>query len=147
MRGENFIISGTSPKLRPQNYPDTESLPCLGLSHRSSGPRREHSRRVLHLLEPGRRSKIVKIQDLTPGTDSILPIFSPLPFFCLLPTVSCILVFIDLFCTFEYDVSTVFGPETALRFRRRETRRPCINTIQSPISLFAGRGALSFEWI
>jgi hypothetical protein len=57
------------------------------------------------------------------------PAFLSLPF-CLLSTVFCIRPQLDLFCPFEYDISTVFGPETALRFRRRETRRPCIKQIK-----------------
>jgi len=44
---------------------------------------------------------------------------------------------------FRYHAFQVFGPETALRFRRRETRRPHIGHMQSPISQFPGHGALS----
>jgi len=39
---------------------------------------------------------------------------------------------------------SLFDPETALRSRRRETRRPRIKQIEGPISPRKGHGALSF---
>ena len=40
--------------------------------------------------------------------------------------------------------ASLVDPETALRFRRREARRPHIEHMQGPISISVEHGALSF---